>query len=193
MNSKTAPFRVGRVRVFRRGRIWYLAYFEQGQRRQPRVGPDRSAAKQMAKSEIQQPARSPAAPSAGRSSRFQSLTCGIAGSITTSTFAARPSKRSDGTGRRPSICWTLSATCDPSAGHRTFAASTRKNSSAIRPTSTSRRFSKHTCSRPAPARLCATTNDRRTRPGRAAARSSRSAPSPGPVHRTMLLRQQNRH
>src|SRR5580698_2026424 len=48
MNSKTAPFRVGRVRVFRRGRIWYLAYFEQGQRRQPRVGPDRSAAKQMA-------------------------------------------------------------------------------------------------------------------------------------------------
>jgi integrase len=48
MNSKTAPFRVGRVRVFRRGQVWYLAYSEQGQRHQPRVGPDRTTARQMA-------------------------------------------------------------------------------------------------------------------------------------------------
>jgi integrase len=47
MSSKTAPFRVGRVRVFRRGRVWYLSYFEQGQRRQPRAGSDCSAARQM--------------------------------------------------------------------------------------------------------------------------------------------------
>jgi integrase len=48
MGSKTASFRVGRVRAFRRGRVWYLAYYEQGQRRQPRVGPDRDATRQMA-------------------------------------------------------------------------------------------------------------------------------------------------
>ena len=48
MSSKTAPFRVGRVRVFRRGLVWYLAYVEQGRRHQPRVGPDRIVARQMA-------------------------------------------------------------------------------------------------------------------------------------------------
>ena len=41
MAAKTVSFRVGRARVYRRGRVWYLAYYEQGKRRQPRVGPDR--------------------------------------------------------------------------------------------------------------------------------------------------------
>jgi len=48
MGSKTASFRVGRVRAYRRGQVWYLAYSEHGQRRQPRVGSDRDAARQMA-------------------------------------------------------------------------------------------------------------------------------------------------
>jgi len=46
--AKTASFRVGRVRVYLRGRIWYLCYHEQGRRRQPRVGPDRDEARQLA-------------------------------------------------------------------------------------------------------------------------------------------------
>lgn len=41
-------FRVGRVKAYRRGQVWYLYYFEQGRRRRPRVGSDREAAKQMA-------------------------------------------------------------------------------------------------------------------------------------------------
>jgi len=48
MPARSGTFRVGRVRVFLRGQIWYLAYYEQGQRHQPRVGPDRQAAKQLA-------------------------------------------------------------------------------------------------------------------------------------------------
>ena len=48
MVNKTASFRVGHVRVYLRGRVWYLSYFEQGVRRQPRVGPDRAYARQMA-------------------------------------------------------------------------------------------------------------------------------------------------
>ena len=36
-----------RPRLFR-GKVWYLAYCEHGQRRQPRVGPDPDAARQMA-------------------------------------------------------------------------------------------------------------------------------------------------
>lgn len=48
MPPKTASFRIGRVRAFLRGRNWYLAYSEHGQRRQPRVGPDRDQARQMA-------------------------------------------------------------------------------------------------------------------------------------------------
>ena len=43
-----APFRIGRVRIFLRGRVWYLCYHEQGRRCQPRVGPDRDVARQMA-------------------------------------------------------------------------------------------------------------------------------------------------
>ena len=48
MAKKLSSFRVGRVRAFLRGRVWYLDYFEQGQRRQPRVGPDQQAARTMA-------------------------------------------------------------------------------------------------------------------------------------------------
>lgn len=47
MASKTAPLRIGRVRAYLRGRVWYLAYSEDGQRRQPRVEPDRDAARPM--------------------------------------------------------------------------------------------------------------------------------------------------
>ena len=48
MTSKTVSFRIGRVRAYLRGNVWYLTYQEQGQRRQPRVGPDRDVARQMA-------------------------------------------------------------------------------------------------------------------------------------------------
>ena len=44
----TKTFRVGRVRAFLRGRVWYLCYHENGKRHQPRVGPDRQLANQMA-------------------------------------------------------------------------------------------------------------------------------------------------
>ena len=47
MGSNTS-FRIGRVCAYRRGRVWYLCYFEHGQRRQPRVGQDRDVARQMA-------------------------------------------------------------------------------------------------------------------------------------------------
>jgi integrase len=46
--KKSPSFRVGRVRAFLRGRVWYLCYHEQGRRHQPRVGPDREAARQLA-------------------------------------------------------------------------------------------------------------------------------------------------
>lgn len=48
MATKIASFRVGRVRAYRRGKAWYLAYYEHGRRRQPRVGPDRDLARQTA-------------------------------------------------------------------------------------------------------------------------------------------------
>lgn len=48
MTARSASFRIGRVRAFLRGRVWYLAYYELGKRRQPRVGPDRQEAKQLA-------------------------------------------------------------------------------------------------------------------------------------------------
>jgi integrase len=41
-------FRIGKVRAYLRGQVWYLCYREQGRRRQPRVGPDRDAAQKMA-------------------------------------------------------------------------------------------------------------------------------------------------
>lgn len=46
--AASKSFRVGRVKVYLRGRVWYLCYFENGKRRRPRVGPDRQAAKQLA-------------------------------------------------------------------------------------------------------------------------------------------------
>ena len=48
MAPKSSSFRVGKVRAFLRGRVWYLAYYENGQRCQPRIGHDRDVARQMA-------------------------------------------------------------------------------------------------------------------------------------------------
>jgi integrase len=48
MGKKTSSFRIGRVRGYHRGPVWYLSYVEQGRRRQPRVGHDRQEARQMA-------------------------------------------------------------------------------------------------------------------------------------------------
>ena len=45
---RSQSFRIGKVKAYLRGRVWYLCYFENGQRRRPRVGPDRDAAKQLA-------------------------------------------------------------------------------------------------------------------------------------------------
>jgi integrase len=45
---KKSSFRVGRVQGYLRGQVWYLCYHEHCQRRRPRVGPDREAAKQLA-------------------------------------------------------------------------------------------------------------------------------------------------
>jgi integrase len=41
-------FRIGKVTGYLRGRVWYLCYFEHGQRKRPRVGLDRDAARQLA-------------------------------------------------------------------------------------------------------------------------------------------------
>ncbi len=47
--KKATAFRVGRVRAFLRGRVWYLCcYHENGKRKQPRVGPEREIARQFA-------------------------------------------------------------------------------------------------------------------------------------------------
>jgi len=48
MAQNRSSFRVGRVRAFLRGQVWYLSYWEQGQRRQPRVGPQRAKARALA-------------------------------------------------------------------------------------------------------------------------------------------------
>lgn len=48
MGGNSQSFRVGRVQVYRRGQVWYLCYHEDGQRRRPRVGPDKAAARQLA-------------------------------------------------------------------------------------------------------------------------------------------------
>ena len=47
-SRRSTSFRVGRVRAYLRGRVWYLCYYEDGRRHQPRVGPDRGVARQMA-------------------------------------------------------------------------------------------------------------------------------------------------
>lgn len=46
--ASTKSFRVGKVRAYRRGKVWYLCYREQGRRRQPRIGPDQGLARQSA-------------------------------------------------------------------------------------------------------------------------------------------------
>jgi integrase len=48
MAMKSKMFRVGRVSVYRRGRVWYLCYHQNGRRCRPRVGPDRHAARRLA-------------------------------------------------------------------------------------------------------------------------------------------------
>ena len=48
MRAKAKSFRVGKVAAALRGRVWYLTYFEGGQRHRPRVGSDRDQARQMA-------------------------------------------------------------------------------------------------------------------------------------------------
>lgn len=48
MSSASKTFRVGQVQGYQRGKVWYLCYHEEGQRRRPRVGPDRNLARQQA-------------------------------------------------------------------------------------------------------------------------------------------------
>ena len=48
MSKRSSSFRIGRVLAYLRGRVWYLCYHEFGQRRRPRVGPDKEAARQLA-------------------------------------------------------------------------------------------------------------------------------------------------
>src|SRR6516164_9770191 len=48
MRGPAKSFRVGRVRAYLRGRVWYLQYVDEGRRHRPRVGPDRDQARQMA-------------------------------------------------------------------------------------------------------------------------------------------------
>ncbi len=48
MSRGKSAFRVGKVRAYWRGNVWYLCYMENGRRRRPRIGPDRDAANQMA-------------------------------------------------------------------------------------------------------------------------------------------------
>ena len=44
----TSEFRVGKVKGYLRGSIWYLCYYEDGKRLRPRVGNDRTAAERLA-------------------------------------------------------------------------------------------------------------------------------------------------
>jgi hypothetical protein len=48
MRCRAKSFRVGKVRAYLRGQVWYLQYVDGGRRRRPRVGPDRDQARQMA-------------------------------------------------------------------------------------------------------------------------------------------------
>ena len=98
--KKSTSFRVGRVRAYLRGRVWYLCYHEHGQRRQPRVGPDKEAARQLA-AEINAQLKVGAL-SASNQSRFQQS--GSAGSTITSTFDVRRCTRSAATVRQRNVC-----------------------------------------------------------------------------------------
>ena len=46
--SNPPSFRIGRVRAYLRGEVWYLCYWENGHRRQPRVSRDHDVARQQA-------------------------------------------------------------------------------------------------------------------------------------------------
>ena len=46
--ATTNSFRVGRVTVYQRGKVWYLSYHDNGERKRPRVGRDRTAARRLA-------------------------------------------------------------------------------------------------------------------------------------------------
>ena len=46
--AKTKSFRVGKVRADLRGKVWYLTYHENGRRVRPRLGSDKTVARQMA-------------------------------------------------------------------------------------------------------------------------------------------------
>jgi integrase len=48
MSRAASAFRIGKVRAYRRNKVWYLCYHECGKRHRPRVGPDASAARQLA-------------------------------------------------------------------------------------------------------------------------------------------------
>src|SRR5437879_2101811 len=48
MPRKPISFRVGHVQGYLRGQVWYLCYHEHGQRRRPRVGPNKETARQLA-------------------------------------------------------------------------------------------------------------------------------------------------
>ncbi len=48
MSKSDGSFRVGRVKVYRRGQVWYLDYHEDGKRHRPRVGTVRPDAKRLA-------------------------------------------------------------------------------------------------------------------------------------------------
>ena len=40
MANSVSSFRIGKVQAYRRGKVWYLCYHDNGLRRRPRVGPD---------------------------------------------------------------------------------------------------------------------------------------------------------
>ncbi|MEX0745722.1 MAG: tyrosine-type recombinase/integrase [Phycisphaeraceae bacterium] len=46
--TRTTSFRIGKVTIYLRARVWYLRYHEHGRRRQVRGGPDREAVRQLA-------------------------------------------------------------------------------------------------------------------------------------------------
>ncbi|MHC4064082.1 MAG: tyrosine-type recombinase/integrase [Planctomycetota bacterium] len=48
MATQSKSFRVGRVSLYLRGRVWYLCYHQAGRRYRPRVGPDRDSARRLA-------------------------------------------------------------------------------------------------------------------------------------------------
>ena len=56
MPRAASTFRIGKVRGYRRNKVWYLCYHEQGKRLRPRIGPNVAAARQLA-AQVTGPAR----------------------------------------------------------------------------------------------------------------------------------------